>query len=128
LLQSKHTFQALTESNKPNKAFRKGVYLSEISNGNGNDSAEFHLLRCSANLSGPTLAFADEDREIVTKVNDLARQNFEQKTEFNHVLAQVYENSVTFNEANKPKEHKAKIKDRKLTPAAHYVLLKVCKF
>ena len=116
MLQSKHTIQALTESNKPNKAFRKGTYLSEVTNDNDNNSAEFHLLRCSANLSGPTLAFADEDREILAQVNDLATQNFEQNAELNHVLAQVYENSVTVNEANKAKEHKAKIKDRELSP------------
>ena len=69
------------------------------------------------------MAFADEDREILAKVNDLAQQNFEQNTELNHVLAQVYENSVTVNEANKPKEHKAKIKDRKLKPALRYLSL-----
>ena len=60
--------------------------------------------------TGPTLAFADEDRSIVSKINELAEQNFEQKTELNHVLAQIYENSVTTNDSRKAKEHKAKIK------------------
>ena len=76
---------------------------------NDGETSEFHLLRCSTNLDGPTLAFADEDCEILEKVNALAQQNFEQKTELNHVLAQVYENTVTTNDANRAKEHKAKI-------------------
>ena len=74
------------------------------------DTSKFHLLRCSTNLDGPTLAFVDEDREILDQVNKLARRHFEQKTDLNHVLAQVYENSITVNDANKAKEHKAKIK------------------
>ena len=98
----------LTESNKPGVSFRKGIYLSDVAT--EGDTSEFHLLRCSTNLDGPTLAFADEDREIIAKVNQLARQNFEQTTEFNHVLAQIYENSVTTNDVNRSKEHKAKIK------------------
>ncbi|KAF3915751.1 hypothetical protein ABW20_dc0102138 [Dactylellina cionopaga] len=108
ILQAKHKFQALTESNKPNTSFRKGVYLSEVET--DGDASGFHLLRCSTNLDGPTLAFADEDREIVAQVNKLARSNFEQKTKLNHVLAQVYENTITVDDVNKIKEHKAKIK------------------
>lgn len=88
-LQTRHKFQALTESTKPGKSFRKGIYLSEVVN--DGDASDFHLLRCSTNLDGPTLAFAGEDREILEKVNELAQQNFEQKTELNHVLAQIYE-------------------------------------
>ncbi|KAK6538642.1 hypothetical protein TWF694_010220 [Orbilia ellipsospora] len=108
ILQSRHKFQSLTESNKPGTAFRKGVYLSEVET-NG-DASQFHLLRCSTNLSGPTLAFADEDREILSLVNDLARSNFQQRTVLNHVLAQVYENTVTVDDTNRVKENKAKIK------------------
>ncbi|EPS45652.1 hypothetical protein H072_346 [Dactylellina haptotyla CBS 200.50] len=108
LLQTKHKFQALTESNKPGTAFRKGVYLSEVET--DGDASQFHLLRCSTNLDGPTLGFADEDHEIVARVNELARRNFEQKTTLNHVLAQVYENTITVDDLNKVKEHKAKIK------------------
>lgn len=89
-------------------SFRKGVYLSEVET--DGDVSKFHLLRCSTNLSGPTLAFTDEDRDILSQVNDLAQRHFEQEPHLNHVLAQVYENSVTVNEANKAKEHKAKIK------------------
>lgn len=93
-------------------AFRKGIYLSEVDT--EGDTSQFHLLRCSTNLSGPTLAFADEDRDILRKVNKLAEQNFEHQTHLNHVLAQVYENTVTVNDLNKQKEHKAKIKSRTL--------------
>ncbi|KAF3909725.1 hypothetical protein AA313_de0209290 [Arthrobotrys entomopaga] len=112
ILQSRHKFQSLTESNKPGTAFRKGVYLSEVQT--DGDASHFHLLRCSTNLSGPTLAFADEDREILTLVNDLAKSNFQQRTVLNHVLAQVYENTVTVDDFNKIKENKAKIKSRTL--------------
>lgn len=72
--------------------------------------SQFHLLRCSTNLDGPTLSFAEEDREIVSQINELARHNFEQRADFNHVLAQLYENTTTVDDTNRPKEHKAKIK------------------
>jgi hypothetical protein len=48
-------------------------------------------------------------------VNGLARRQFDQIANLNHVLAQVYENSVTVNEWNKAKEHKAKIKSHSVS-------------
>ena len=107
-LQAKHKFQTLTESNKPNTSYRKGIYLSDVEV--DGDTSKFHLLRCSTNFEGPTLAFAEEDREILSKVNQLAESNFVQKADLNHVLAQVYYNSVTIDESNKAKDRKAKIK------------------
>ncbi len=107
-LQVKHKFQSLTEGNKPGKSFRNGIYLSEVEI--DEDTSKFHLLRCSTNLDGPTLAFADEDREILTEVNKLADRNFTQKANLNHVLAQVYNNTFIVNDADKVKERKAKIR------------------
>ena len=107
-LQAKHEFKALTESNKLNTSFRKGIYLSEVEC-SGNRAA-FNLLRCSSNFGGPTLAFAEEDRKTVAKVNELMSQSFESRPHLNHVLAQIYENSVTVDDTNRAKEHRAKIK------------------
>ncbi|EME46243.1 hypothetical protein DOTSEDRAFT_32894 [Dothistroma septosporum NZE10] len=86
-LQAKHQVQKLTESNK-----------------------EFNLLGYSSNLEGPTLAFAEEDRQIMARVRVLANENFELLPSLNRVLAQVHKNSMTVNSANKTKEHKASIK------------------
>jgi hypothetical protein len=47
---SEHTFQTLTESVKPSKAHRTGIYLTPVHQ--RGDDLSFHLLRCSTNLSG----------------------------------------------------------------------------
>jgi hypothetical protein len=104
-----HRFQNLTESNKPGKSFRKGIYLSRVRVRSENNETFFNLLRCSTNLDGPTENFRTVDDEIVEKVNGVARQFFVNPASFNHVLAQVYENSRQQVE-NKTKERKAKIK------------------
>ena len=59
-IKTKHKFQSLTESNKPNNAFRKGIYLTEVTGGPSH-CLSFHLLRCSSNFSGPTENFCYED-------------------------------------------------------------------
>lgn len=82
-----HTPQLLTESNKDDVAYRKGVYLSEVS-----DDNQFKLLRCSTNLQGPTEKFSDLDRSIISKLNTTAKDLYENPAELNHVLAQVYYN------------------------------------
>jgi hypothetical protein len=104
-----HAFQNLTESNKPGKSHRKGIYLTRVDNQN-----EFHLLRCSTNLDGPTEGFSPTDEEIVSRVNEIAKSIFVQPVDLNHVLAQVYQNQL--NENNKPKKavikaHSDKTKD-----------------
>ena len=99
-----HHFQVLTESNKPGISYRKGIYISKVVE--ENDIVSFNLLRCSTNLDGPTDNFREVDEEIVGKVNNLVQYFFEQKTDLNHILAQVYNN----NKIN-GKERKAKIKD-----------------
>jgi len=108
-ISSAHQFQELTESSKPSKAFRKGIYITEvrqeISPAN-EEKLHFHLLRCSSNFSGATDNFRQPDREIITAINEAASAVFEQKTDLNHVLAQIYENSISAD----LKEKKAKIK------------------
>jgi hypothetical protein len=110
-IKSEHEFQHLTESNKQSNALRKGIYLSHVSKENTNDDDEklhFHLLRCSSNLSGPTDNFRKTDQSIITKLNAATETVFEEKTDLNHVLAQIYENRKDVGE--KAKERKAKIK------------------
>lgn len=105
-ISDEHTFQTLTESNKPSNAFRTGIYLTPINktpNGNG---LEFNLLRCSSNLAGPTDNFRQTDNIVTSTVNTYAQSLFANPACMNHVLAQTYHNSIEDN-----KEKKAKIKD-----------------
>lgn len=110
LITNEHKFQALTESNKPGTAFRSGIYLTKVQEDANNDEIKFKLLRCSSNLSGPTDNFRTTDTEVVDQVNEITKYFFKEKTELNHVLAQVYENKTLVNDNNKTKEKKAKIK------------------
>jgi len=88
---SEHTFQTLTESVKPSKARRVGIYLTPV-HAHG-DELHFHLLRCSTNLSGPTENFRATDRRIVRALNDEAATVFRDHAPLNHVLAQIYANT-----------------------------------
>jgi hypothetical protein len=107
LINNEHEFQALTESNKPNDAFRTGIYLTNVEK--TDDEIKFRLLRCSSNLHGPTDNFRTTDNEIVNTVNEYSSQFFETKADLNHVLAQIYQNkTVKIND--KIMEKKAKIK------------------
>jgi hypothetical protein len=107
LVETQHEFQTLTESNKPNNALRKGIYLSKVLE--EDDELKFNLLRCSSNLSGPTDNFKSADNEIIDKLNNIAEQYFENKVEFNHVLAQIYYNDM--GKKAKIKAHSDKSKD-----------------
>ena len=110
LISTEHQFQRLTESNKPGKAFRKGIYLSEVTE--SDDQTNFNLLRCSTNLDGPTENFRPTDHEIIDRVNTIAEKFFERPVKLNHVLAQIYENTVDTKERKaKIKEHSDKTKD-----------------
>lgn len=93
LITCEHKFQLLTESNKPSHSFRKGIYLSEVKQ-LGEEEYSFHLLRCSTNLNGPTENFRTTDLSIINKVNLFSQDYFKSKTDLNHVLAQVYENTT----------------------------------
>lgn len=106
-----HTFQALTESNKPGTAFRKGIYLTRVAPREGDpDALNFHLLRCSSNLHGPSDNFRATDNEVVGRINEIASSFFAAPTDMNHVLAQVYENRYVTQENGHVKEGKASIK------------------
>lgn len=108
-----HEFQDLTESNKPGKAHRSGIYLTPVKE--GKSGYEFNLLRCSSNLSGPTLNFKEPDETIVNRLNKEARYLFNEPAELNHVLAQVYKNSRSEETGRaqkaKIKSHSDKTKD-----------------
>jgi hypothetical protein len=105
---SEHQFQTLTESNKPSNAFRTGIYISDVKYGSiEQDELEFNLLRCSSNLSGPTDNMRPTDKLIVDDANRLAKKFFDTSTSLNHILAQVYSNSI---DSTDGKEKKAKIK------------------
>lgn len=110
-IETEHEFQHLTESNKPGKALRKGIYLTDIEKEVTTEQKEilhFRLLRCSSNLTGPTDNFRKTDREIISRINEAADFVFEKEANLNHVLAQIYLNKKVIGE--KTKETKAKIK------------------
>lgn len=99
-----HSFQILTQSNKPSSAFRKGVYLSNV-----DKNLEYNLLRCSTNLDGPTENFTSNDHKIIQTVQRSANMTFDNAFPFNHVLAQIYENKG--NKKAKISTHSDKTKD-----------------
>jgi hypothetical protein len=110
-IKAEHEFQELTESTKPEKALRKGIYLTEVSKKVTADQKEvfhYHLLRCSSNFTGATGNFRETDRAVLKAMNDAIKYVFEQETTLNHVLAQIYENKIKT--GNQNKEAKAKIK------------------
>lgn len=90
-VRAEHAFQSLTESVKPAKAHRTGIYLTPVRR--KADGLHFHLLRCSTNLSGPTEGFCATDRAIVDALNREAAALFQSHATLNHVLAQIYANS-----------------------------------
>lgn len=105
-IQAEHAFQTLTESTKPGRAHRTGLYLTPVTQ--REDGLHFHLLRCSTNLSGPTDGFRATDHHIVDALQHEARDLFDGAAPLNHVLAQVYHNTIPEG-GSKPR--KARIKD-----------------
>ena len=103
-ISAEHTFQALTESSKPSKAHRSGIYLTPVAQ--HDDALHFHLLRCSTNLSGPTENFCATDHHIVDALNCEAALSFRDHAPLNHVLAQIYANTAS---SEGHKQTKAKI-------------------
>jgi hypothetical protein len=101
---AEHTFQILTESTKPGKAHRTGIYLTPVQQ--DRDELHFRLLRCSTNLSGPTENFRPTDTLIVDALNREAAFVFADHAPLNHVLAQVYHNTPAL---DSHKQAKAKI-------------------
>ena len=102
-LTKEHQFQDLTESNKPGTSYRKGIYITNVDK--IDETYKFKLLRCSTNLKGPTDNIRETDTEIINRVNKISKNFFEGYSELNHVLAQIYNNTIIEN-----KEKKAKIK------------------
>lgn len=102
---TEHALQDLTQSTKPGRAHRTGIYLTPVER--VGDDLYFRLLRCSTNLSGPTETFRATDTEIVQALNDEARWLFDDPAELNHVLAQRYHNTPP---TDQRKQTKAKIK------------------
>ena len=105
-IQAQHQFQSLTESNKPGSAYRKGIYLTDVIERQDKSELEFHLLRCSSNLQGPTDQLSTFDREIIASLNQISVDFFDEPAPLNHVLAQIYYNK---RDETTNKEAKAKI-------------------
>lgn len=103
-IRTEHTFQSLTESTKPGTAHRSGIYLTPVSQ--IGDELHFRLLRCSTNFSGPTENFGPTDTHIVQALNREADAVFQDQAPLNHVLAQIYHNTLATPER---KQAKAKI-------------------
>ncbi|MFF3837791.1 hypothetical protein [Streptomyces sp. NPDC001930] len=101
---AEHVFQSLTESTKPGTARRSGIYLTPVTR--DGDDLRFRLLRCSTNLSGPTESFGPTDTDIVEALNREAAAVFRDQAPLNHVLAQIYHNTLATPER---KQSKAKI-------------------
>ncbi|MFC9994077.1 hypothetical protein [Nocardia sp. NPDC127526] len=103
-IRAEHAFQSLTESTKPGTAHRRGIYLTPVTR--SGDELHFRLLRCSTNLSGPTENFRPTDTSIVEALNREAATVFRDHAPLNHVLAQIYHNTLATPER---KQSKAKI-------------------
>ncbi|WP_406528385.1 hypothetical protein [Streptomyces sp. I8-5] len=91
-ISAEHEFQSLTESTKPGTARRSGIYLTPVTQ--SGDELHFRLLRCSTNLSGPTESFGPTDTGIVEELNREAAAVFRNQAPLNHVLAQIYHNTL----------------------------------
>jgi len=106
-----HVFQTLVESNKNGEAYRKGIYLTPCYK--DEHGVNFNLLRCSTNLKGPTENFKDMDNYIVNEVMKFSKNLFPFDFNLNHVLAQVYHNTMYNNKQKKAtiKAHSDKTKD-----------------
>ena len=107
-IKSAHKFQSLTESNKQTNAFRKGIYLSNVEF-DQTTNLKYNLMRCSSNFDGPTDNFTTIDHTIINQTNYIAKHFYQTHTTFNHVLAQIYDNTKTGG-INHTSEKKAKIK------------------
>lgn len=112
LVSCEHSFQTLTESNKPLNALRTGIYLSNVYETYDKELI-FNLLRCSSNFAGPTDNFRKTDKLITDRVNCLATSVFKNSAVLNHVLAQIYTNICDngTNRKAKIKKHSDKTKD-----------------
>jgi hypothetical protein len=113
LIQNEHKFQSLGLSTKIGTAYREGIYLTHVEKSDNNDDLKFKLLRCSSNLDGSTDNFRKTDHEIINKVNTTKNLFFHNGADLNHVLAQIYHNSILNGKSKKAKIsiHSDKTKD-----------------
>ena len=109
---AQHEFQALKLSNKPDEAFRRGIYLTPVTQ-EGEGELKYRLLRCSTNLAGSTDNFRSTDCEIVEQVNGVREKFFPKSAVLNHVLAQTYHNKEIEGKEKKARiaRHSDKTKD-----------------
>lgn len=126
LIEREHKFQSLTDSNKPNNAFRKGIYLTHVTKEDDDDIIRFRLLRCSSNFDGSTDNFRKTDLEILNKVNNVRKELYKDSAEFNHVLAQIYYNHK--NEEGKDRKAKIKKHSDKTKDMPENALMAFCTF
>ena len=81
--------------------------VTVVEQGANEDEVNFHLLRYSTNLDGPTENFADIDDQIVTKVNETASLFFSDPAPLNHVSTDLWKFSqYRGNERKKGKNQK----------------------
>ena len=109
-----HQLQNLKLGARPGDAFRKGIYLTPVQKIGDSEELHFKLLRCSTNLDGPTENFRETDQLVVDTVNFARNLVLPQTADLNHVLAQVYHNSVAENGKSKKASisaHSDKTKD-----------------
>lgn len=125
-VQSEHTFQRLTESTKPGTAHRSGLYLTPVDD--RGDEAHFRLLRCSSNLSGPTVGFSATDDAIVGALNREAPFVLSGVATLNHVLAQIYTNTPASGPGQKQTKAKIKAHSDKTKDMPPNGLLAFCTF
>jgi hypothetical protein len=121
---SDHKFQELTESNKPSKSLRTGLYLSNVEKINmfnleNINAVKFNLMRCSTNFVGPTEAFTDNDVKIINYLNNLCDNYFVNHAKLNHVLVQMYNNDNKRKASIK--EHSDKTEDMNLNGLIAFV-------
>lgn len=106
-----HQFQPLTESSKQSKAYRKGIYLSKVSQDSKMKTVlRYSLLRCSTNFDWPTENFGTTDMNILEHVNRTTNHFLREKVCLNHVLAQIYQNKLITNEFGYSVERKGSIR------------------
>jgi hypothetical protein len=79
-------------SNKPGISHRSGIYLSRVKE--TETSIVYNIMRCSTTFKAPTDAFTDTDECIVQEANRHLNHCIHQCSDFNHVLAQLYTNTI----------------------------------
>jgi hypothetical protein len=105
-------FQKLHLSNLPGDAYRTAYYTTPVTE-NPDGSTNFHLLRCSTSLEGPTLDQSPIDRFIFQKANSVLKYFFRDQVDLNHALVQIYNNVRIGDKDKKAKisKHSDKTKD-----------------